>query len=52
MYENGSLALTGAGLTIFGVNVGLGGLVAGALALVLLGVVAYRFACRGRRYAS
>lgn len=53
MYDEGALAYTGAGITIFGTSVGLGWVVGVGVTLIVVGALAYRYAKRrARRNAS
>lgn len=50
MYNGGSLATTGASVTVLGHTIGLSWVVAAAVAFVCCGVVLYRIGSRKRRY--
>lgn len=52
MYDEGSLAYTGAGLTLFGVHFGLGWLIGIGVGLIVLGALALRYGKKwGKRRA-
>jgi hypothetical protein len=46
----GALATTGAGLFLFGHNIGLGAMVAGAVVLIVGGAVLFRIGTRRRKH--
>lgn len=52
MYNEGTLAYTGVGVSVFGATIGLGWVIAGGVGLIVVGALLYRFAKRRSRQAS
>ncbi|WP_367322466.1 hypothetical protein [Streptomyces sp. HUAS ZL42] len=52
MYGKGTLAQTGVGFTILGVSASISLVAAAAVALIVAGGLAYRYATRNKRYAG